>query len=216
MQGNARIRGERDEKLLGKRGVELPQQAQRHIHIPVQLAAARDVHRGKHQRLVHGKVLGSEAVYAALFAHGLGKRLAKHYAHVFDGMVGVHFDIALCLHVQAEQAMPAERIQHMVEESNAGVDVGCANPIDIQLKADIGFLGGARDVRAAVSCHQVYPRSFRIWANAARNCLFSSGEPTDTRRQSVRYCACEKSRTSTPRLYSCSHTLSAPSTRNST
>ena len=106
----------------------------------MQLAPARNINSGKHQSLVHGKVLGGKARDTALLTHSLGKRLTKNNSHIFYRMMGVYFDIAFGLNIQIEQAMTAECIKHVVKKGNA-----------------------------------------------SKNTWFSSGEPTETRRQFSRY-----------------------------
>ena len=89
--------------------------------------------------------MGGKAGDAKLVAHGFGKRLAEHDANVFDGVVCVDLEISLRLHGEVEQSMARERIEHVIEERDARVDIGLARAVDLEREQDVGFFRGARD-----------------------------------------------------------------------
>ena len=85
-------------------------------------AAARvDRHLG--QALVHGHDGPAIAVDAALVAERLFERLAEHDADIFDGVVGINCRSPAALMVEIDQAMAGEQVEHVVEESDAGLDL---------------------------------------------------------------------------------------------
>ena len=76
--------------------------------------------------------MGGKAGDAKLVAHGFGKCLAEHDAHVFDRVVRVDLKIALRFHGEVEQTVARERIEHVVEERDARVDIGLARAVDLK------------------------------------------------------------------------------------
>ena len=140
MQRHAGVGGERDEELLGERRVERPQHHRRHRHVPMQLAAPRQIARREHERLIHGKRDGSEPADAALVAERLGEHAPQHDAGVLDAVMAVHLQIALHLDAQIEQPVASERRQHVVEEPDARVDIRAARAVEIDRDGDVGLL----------------------------------------------------------------------------
>ena len=61
-------------------------------------------------------------------AERLREELAEHDAHVFDGVVLVHVEIALRLQLEVEAAVLGEQLQHVVEKADAGGDLVAALP----------------------------------------------------------------------------------------
>ena len=75
----------------------------------------------------------------------LREQLAEHDAHVFDGVVLIHVEIAVGLQRQVEAAVLGEQLQHVVEEADAGRDVVPAAAFDLQRAADAGLFRVALD-----------------------------------------------------------------------
>ncbi len=105
---------------------------------------AAEIQCGAGQRLVHRQ---GEAVAAnaALVAQRLAQRLAQCEPGVFDGVVLVNVQVTLGLDVQREATMLADLFKHVVEERQAGGDACIAGTIQVQLNADLRFLGIALD-----------------------------------------------------------------------
>ncbi len=72
-------------------------------------------------------------------------RFAERDADIFNGVVLVDVQIAFCGDVEIESAVPRDEIQHVIEEADAGGNLGFAAAIEIEAKSDIGFAGGAMD-----------------------------------------------------------------------
>ena len=68
------------------------------------------------------------------------KRLAENPADVFDRVMAVDFEIALCLDFQIEMSVPRDLRQHVIEKRNAGLDLVFARAVQIQTHTDIGFI----------------------------------------------------------------------------
>lgn len=101
------LAGEGDEELLRQRGIEGAHHHRRHIGVPVQLAAPRDVHSRHDEGLVHGHGDVAEAADAALVAERLRERLPHDDARVLHRVMTVHLKVALAAHLQVEQAVAA-------------------------------------------------------------------------------------------------------------
>ncbi len=73
--------------------------------------------------------------------------LPERDADIFDGVMVVDVMIALGGDVQAEAAMAGNVIEHMIEKAHACLQLRSAavGGIEIQLDANVGFLGRARD-----------------------------------------------------------------------
>jgi hypothetical protein len=115
------------------------------------------------------------AAQPALVAHGLGYRLAQGDADIFDGVVAIDVQIALGLDVEVDQAMAGNLVEHVVEETDAGRELGGAGAVDVQAHPDLGFVGFAGDIGGAVG-HKI---SFKALISAS----FSGGAPTVRRTQ---------------------------------
>src|SRR5258708_34954006 len=57
--------------------------------------------------------------------------------------------VANRLHGDVNARMPRQEIEHMVEEADAGRDVGHACPVEVNANLDVGLLGLALDGRRA-------------------------------------------------------------------
>ena len=68
---------------------------------------------------------------------------AERDSGVFDGVVLVHVQVAASDEFEIERAMAGDLFEHVVEEANARIDVRLAAAVEIELHADIGFLGFA-------------------------------------------------------------------------
>src|SRR5262245_5750533 len=82
-----------------------------------------------------------------LVAEGLLERLSQRQADVLHSVMKIDFEIALGIDVDVEQAMAAERVEHMVEKRHAGFDRRFAVSIDLQRNLDIGLFSLSLDLR---------------------------------------------------------------------
>jgi len=75
----------------------------------------------------------------ALVGERLGKRLSECDADILDRVMRIDVQIALRTHLKIDQPMPADLIEHVVEERNPRLDGRFAGTIKIQPDADPGF-----------------------------------------------------------------------------
>ena len=184
VQRDPRVGGEGDEELAGELRVEGADAAEGKVRLEVKLTAPRYVDHREHERLVHGNVALSESVDPALVAQSAGDRGAQHDADVLDRVVGVNLDIAPRPHLQIEQAVAREGVEHVVEEGHARIHIGRTRAVEVDLDGDIGFLRRAKN--RSLPGHTAYP-PFTFPRAQAREATSedrrrSSATPTETRR----------------------------------
>src|SRR5208283_2004686 len=75
----------------------------------------------------------------------LGKRLADGDADVLDRVVIVDVAVACGANGEVDQGMTRELIEHMIEEADAGRDVGRARSVEVDADLDARLLGFAYD-----------------------------------------------------------------------
>ena len=101
-----------------------------------------------------GMVASPNRRVPALSPGRLRERLAERDGGVLDGVVRVDVQVALDLDGQVEQAVLAERREHVVVEADAGRDVGVPVPVQVDGQHDLGLFRRALD--ASHSIHAVH------------------------------------------------------------
>src|SRR5690606_11560499 len=89
----------------------------------------------------------SIAVYAALVSQRFSDGFAEAYRRVFHSVVLVDVEVASAVEAQAEAAMPGYLLQHVIIEADPGVDMNGVGRVEIDGRADPGFLRISRDRR---------------------------------------------------------------------
>jgi hypothetical protein len=129
--------------------------------------------------------------------------------------MAVDVQVSPGLHRQIDQAVARQRLEHVVEEPDAGLDPGLTPAVQIYPDAEIGLFGGSGNL--ADTGHDVRVRSSAVGGKAvqrqqcrriraqARMCSralitisMSSGVPIETRRHCVSSGEAETSRTRIP------------------
>ena len=85
------------------------------------------------------------AADAFFVAHGLRHRLAQGDANVFHRVVAVNVQIAFAGNLQIDQAVASDLVQHVVEKTDAGGELGLTRTVQIQTHTNLGFGGLASD-----------------------------------------------------------------------
>lgn len=131
---------------------------------PDEIGAATEVDDAAGEAFVHGNVgfallrggdlsvwIKGKAVAAESFfvAEGLEEGLAEGDSAVFDGVMGVHFEVAFAAEAEVHYGVAGEKGQHVVEEGDAGLDGGFAGAVDVEAHGDSCFRGLAIDARLA-------------------------------------------------------------------
>ena len=133
------------EVLAGERAERLAREAE----LDDRARPAGQVDHGARERLVERRVGRAEARDAAPLAERLIERLAEREGAVLDGVVIVDLEVALACQGQVEAGVPGQRAEHVVEEADAGRDLGPAGAVEAQLDLDRGLQGLAADRRPA-------------------------------------------------------------------
>jgi predicted ribosomally synthesized peptide with nif11-like leader len=88
-------------------------------------------------------------------AQRLGQGLADGNAHIFIGVVIVDVGVAHRVHLQIDQPMAADLMEHVIQKRHASVRLAAPGAIEIELHAHIGFTGDAVDLAATHIGHRL-------------------------------------------------------------
>ena len=216
VQRDQRVIDEALKKLVDELRVELADRAAGELRIQHQTRAAREIDHHARQRFIQRHIAVAVARQAALVAHRLLDRLADGNAHVFHRVVAVDVQIALALHIQIDQAVARDLVQHVVEKADAGGQLRLARAVKVEADFDLGLggvardFGGARLVRGGKGDGSGHSEASR----AASICAFSSAVPTVRRTQlSSSGCILETFLIRTRRAFMPSNTFCASGTR---
>ena len=113
------------------------------VDVVVQERPAAHVHHRADQRLVQRHEGVAVAADPGTVAQRLGDREAEGDPDVLHRMVPVHVEIALRLDREIEQRVPRQRLEHVVEEPDAGAHRGLAPAVEGDPHEDLGLLGRA-------------------------------------------------------------------------
>ena len=143
VDGGGHAAGKAQPEFLGALHVKIAHLLGGAVDVPVQGAAAGQVHRAQDQRFVHGQVETAVALDAAHIAQRPGKRLPQRDAHILGGVVVIHLHVPVAGEHQIEPAVPGKQLQHVVQEAAPRVDLVTAGAVQIQRKVDLGLVGVA-------------------------------------------------------------------------
>ena len=172
-----------------------------------QIGPAGDVHHRPHQRLVERHQRIGVAADAGAVAQRALDRQPERDAGVLDRVVTVHVQIAPGLDREIEQGVPGERVEHVVEEADAGAHRGRRRARrDRRARADRfpWWSGGFRRCatpwpsweKVVGRCEPRYRA--RIRPSASATASVSSAVPTEIRRHCASSAAPDTSRTRMP------------------
>src|SRR5262249_40353219 len=140
----------------------------------------------------------AEAPDAGLVAEGLAEPLPEAEPDVLDRVMVVHLDVAPGFHVQVEEPVAREDLEHVVQERHPGLDLEGPAAVEVERDADVGLRGPAADGRRATSrarggarganCHQAPPLT-RARPRPADRCRLAA-----SRCSTARPCASSPSR----------------------
>ena len=141
MQRQAAVHRERLEELAHQFRVERADLRRGELRAEHQERPARNVERDAGQRLVHRQQAIGVAGQAALVAERLLERLPERDADILDGVVVVDMQIALGGNADIDERVARELVEHMVEEADAGGDLGRAGAVEVELDRDLRLVG---------------------------------------------------------------------------
>jgi hypothetical protein len=91
-----------------------------------------EIHRHVHARVARDALHVAERLF---------HRLAERNADILGRMMVVDVQVALGPHADVDARMTRQQIEHVIEEANAGRDLGRAGAIEVHRHLDVGFLG---------------------------------------------------------------------------
>lgn len=137
VQRHTRVVDKALEELKHQLGVERANHAGGEVHVHVQTWAAREVDHHAAERFIQRHISVAIAANAFFVAHGLGNGLAQGDADVFDRVVAIDVQVALALHIQVDEAVSSDLVQHVVQKTNPGGQFGLARAVKIEGDADV-------------------------------------------------------------------------------
>ena len=111
---------------------------------PHQPRTSPEVEGDPAQRVVHGQ---GEAVTgnAPLVAQSPGKGLAQHQGRILDGVVLVDLQVACDIDPKVDPGMTPQLVEHVVEETEARVNLGAPRTVEIERHLYIGLCRAAAE-----------------------------------------------------------------------
>lgn len=103
--------------------------------------AAAEVEGDAGEGFVHGEEAVAVAADAFAVAEGFVEGFAEDDADILDGVVVIDVEIAGGVDGEIEEGVFGEEFEHVVEEADAGVDVGGAGAVEVEGEGDVGFAG---------------------------------------------------------------------------
>ena len=126
-----------------------------------------------------------------LFAQRRGENLPQNNTDILHGVVQIHIQITLGLHLEVKQPMTAEKIQHVIKKWNPCLHLGLTLAVHHQLDGNLRlarfaellglpFSLGAHRTRVSTESAWASSRSSRAKALAARTDFLTAAAPYST------------------------------------
>ena len=138
VQGQLRVGGDGAEELLRELGVESGDRDRRQVGLEQAQRPPGDVDRAHPERLVHGDRGVPVAADPRAVIQRAVDRLPERDADVLDRVMGTGLQVAGCLHPQPEPPVPAEQLEHVIEEADPGRGRH-VSPVEVQRELDLGL-----------------------------------------------------------------------------
>src|ERR1051325_1960394 len=184
------------EELLNQFRLKIADSRRLEIDFVNKIGPPGKIDHNTRQSLIQRHVGVSEARNTPGVAPRLKNGLSKDPPHIFDSMVPINFEIAFRGNLHVEMPMARQLSEHVIKERDARADLVFAPAVEIQAYANIGLICFPCFCRFA----GIHSLSSKAWSRAARNRLFCSGVPIETRRHRSSSGYELTSRTSTLRL----------------
>ena len=127
-------------------GIKVAQLRLWNVSVPDKVGPATEIDGCGRQRFIHGQRAVAITADACLVAQRLQHSLAQCNAGVFHAVMGINVQIALHLDIQIDERVPGQKMEHVIEEPDAGGDVSLAGAIEVDADADLRFVGLAVDL----------------------------------------------------------------------
>jgi len=137
VQGHAGVVDQAVEEFAEQVDIEGTDHCPREIDMHFQAGTAGEVDYDSRQCFVERHVGMPVAGQPFLVAPGLGQCLTEGDADVFDRVMGVDMQIALCLDIEIDQAMAGDLVEHVVEKRNPGGKFALAGTVEIETHGNL-------------------------------------------------------------------------------
>jgi len=134
------IRAKGLEKLLNQFNRKLPDRLSRKLHLEHERRPTRKIDGYLGKALIHRHDRPAIAIDATLIAKRFFEGLADHDSHVFNGVVVIDLQIPLGFNVQIDQAVTRQQVQHVVKESDSGMNRSVPRAVQVQRHPNLGLL----------------------------------------------------------------------------
>src|ERR1700733_4567015 len=112
-----------------------------------EVGAAGQVDRDLRLALIH-RQQKTVAADPGLVAERLAQRLADGQRAILDRVMLIDVQIPAAAQLQLKAAVPGELLEHVIEESDAGLDVTAGRTVELELQLDVGFARLTAQLRA--------------------------------------------------------------------
>ena len=120
------------------------------LGLPDEPGASAEVEGDMGMTVVHGQG-ETVALNASLGTQCFVDTLTQGEGCILDGMVLVNVEVALGMNEQVHLSVACYLFEHVVKESQTGLDIGLAGTVEREAHVDIGLLGGAYDLSGALA-----------------------------------------------------------------
>ena len=110
-------------------------------HVEFQPGTPGEVDHDARQGLVQRHVAVAVTGQALLVAPGLGQRLTDGDADILDRVVGVDMEVADGLHIEVDQPVAGDLVEHVIEEGHAGGEFPLSGAIEIETHGNLRLQG---------------------------------------------------------------------------
>jgi hypothetical protein len=136
-------------EFLGQRGIEAAELFDRDFGFPDEERAAAEIEGYRYEGFIHRKGKVPVTADTGFVAKSFSDRLAKADTDVFNGVVRIHVQIALRFHIEIDEAVAGEQVEHVIEKADARVEIGRAGSIQVELQFDLRFRRFPADLRCS-------------------------------------------------------------------
>ena len=141
--------------MLHHFGAEIAHALVGEVGFVFQVRTTGDVHRAARQTFVH-RQNKTKTVDAAFVAERQLQGFTQRQTGIFYGVVIVNVKVTLHRDFHAETAVGGNLVQHMVKETDTGVDLAAAFTVQPDLHINLCLFGVAFNVRVAVTFCQLF------------------------------------------------------------
>src|SRR4051794_34542447 len=140
-----RVLRESFEEIFHQFGLKITDFADLHTILVDQLRAAAQINGCNGQGLVHRQHEISRAIDSNLISESLCEGLSENDAAILDGMMLIDIEVSLRPKAKVERSVLCEKLQHVIEEVDAGEDFVLPFPFDDKMGGDLRLLCFAVD-----------------------------------------------------------------------